>query len=311
MNGCVEEETQKCLYQTIYGHEHNETLLQRWGDNTPPVLLFYGASGVGKFSVAMKLAYSIITSSNYGEKCTSQALDTAMHNFAHPDLQIIDVTSLDDLRAEVSRMCYLPVMAPKRVVVFKNIHQYSKVLSNSLLKLIEEPPHRTQIIMLADDINLVLPTIRSRCVKMCFYPLKQEALQRVFSSQSEEILLAGSSVGNVYALKNSNALEVYKTILRECTQENVPKLALSLAELDVDVVKILTRRLMHIVVSQCSDNVVSLMPEEANFVRGKSFNIDALHKLYQKVYVYHLYQLYTPGICYHFLDAFCKSMRQA
>lgn len=306
--------SQNHFYKPIYGHEKNERLLRDWieQDCLPPVLMFYGANGVGKCSVAMKLAYSIVTSSAYGVKCGTSELDASVHNCVHPDLQIIAVASLDELRTEVSRMCHLPVLAPKRVVIFKNIHQYSKLLSNSLLKLIEEPPLRTQIIMLSDDINLVLPTIRSRCIRMCFYPLNIDVLKQVFRDKNAigEVLLAGSSIGHVYALQSSNALEVYKTILREFSTANVSNLATMLAALDIEVVSILIHRIMHIIISQCSENFIELLPEEMAFVRGKSFDVDMLSEMYQKIYVYRLYQLYNPAIYYYFFDMLCKNMHK-
>ncbi len=47
--------------------------------------------------------------------------------------------------------------------IFQNADYLSHACSNSLLKSIEEPPHGYHIIFLAQLLQLVAPTLRSRC----------------------------------------------------------------------------------------------------------------------------------------------------
>lgn len=73
--------------------------------------------------------------------------------------------------------------------------------ANKLLKLIEEPPERTVFILLAEDEEALLQTIRSRCQIIHFPPLSEEAvtkaLQEKGMERSEALKLAHRADGNL------------------------------------------------------------------------------------------------------------------
>lgn len=53
-----------------------------------------------------------------------------------------------------------------KFLIIKNIDYASKLISNSLLKFVEEPPHSTYMIFSTSNINNVIPTIKSRCFSL-------------------------------------------------------------------------------------------------------------------------------------------------
>ena len=72
--------------------------------------------------------------------------------------------------------------------------------SNKLLKLIEEPPARTVLIMIAEDEEQLLPTLRSRCQVLHFPPLPEpvivEGLVEKGASREEAVQIAQEANGN-------------------------------------------------------------------------------------------------------------------
>ena len=81
--------------------------------------------------------------------------------------------------------------------------------ANALLKILEEPPQNTTLILVTDKKNQLLPTILSRCQHIDFPPLTKETIKNALlkndiDNKSAE-LIAGISLGNMrMALTISN-----------------------------------------------------------------------------------------------------------
>ena len=78
-----------------------------------------------------------------------------------------------------------------KVFIFNGAESLNVSSSNSLLKFIEEPIDDTYIIFIVDNIESLLPTIRSRCVTLFFKPLNKELLieKLVSDGHEKEIVL--------------------------------------------------------------------------------------------------------------------------
>lgn len=63
-----------------------------------------------------------------------------------------------------------------KVMIIWMAEQMNIAASNKLLKLIEEPPEKTVIILVAEDESQILQTIRSRCQLLSFPPLPEQAI---------------------------------------------------------------------------------------------------------------------------------------
>ena len=86
----------------------------------------------------------------------------------HPDVLIVPpdppqlLIKLGQIRTLIARAQYVPTESPARVFVITSA-AFMKEAANSLLKLLEEPPDRVYLILLAENTGELLPTIRSRC----------------------------------------------------------------------------------------------------------------------------------------------------
>jgi len=65
---------------------------------------------------------------------------------------------------EIQKKIYLkPLRGDRKGVILKDAQLLTTEAQNALLKLLEEPPNGTLLILIADSLGDLLPTIRSRC----------------------------------------------------------------------------------------------------------------------------------------------------
>lgn len=82
-----------------------------------------------------------------------------------PDLVVFEEPlGIDDVRNIKSLLSRKPYQSPVVTIIISLADQMSLVASQALLKTLEEPPAFAQIILLASRPDLLIPTIRSRCV---------------------------------------------------------------------------------------------------------------------------------------------------
>lgn len=94
--------------------------------------------------------------------------DTRVLVQTHPDVLIVPpdppqlLIKLGQVRTLINRSQYLPTEAPAKVFLLTSA-SFMKEAANSLLKVLEEPPAYVHILLLAENLGELLPTIRSRC----------------------------------------------------------------------------------------------------------------------------------------------------
>lgn len=71
--------------------------------------------------------------------------------------------TIDDIRALDNMVNQTSHRGGKRVVVLYPAHKLNRNAANALLKTLEEPPPNTVFVLLAHDVQQLLPTIVSRC----------------------------------------------------------------------------------------------------------------------------------------------------
>lgn len=162
-------------------------------DRIAHAYLFEGPSGVGKERVALGLARALLCpQARAGRACTcSTCSRIAAGN--HPDLRVFRPRDEGDrnLQVELIRSELLPftkfapfeadaacVIFPEADVSFPVHHAEA---ANALLKTLEEPRPRVTFLLLSERPDRLLPTIRSRCQRVRFRPLPQQALEEILA----------------------------------------------------------------------------------------------------------------------------------
>jgi DNA polymerase-3 subunit delta' len=144
------------------------------------------------------------------------------------------------IRALTHTLAMRPYEAKTRVVVITAAEAMNAAASNALLKLLEEPPSRTMLVLIATQKSALLPTIVSRCQCVGFNPISRENMAVMLSEkhdlapQAAGILaaMANGSYSRAQAMVRSNWLKRRKWLLDEINTLSVKKMArlLALAE---------------------------------------------------------------------------------
>ncbi|MBU2511953.1 DNA polymerase III subunit delta' [bacterium] len=181
----------------VFGHENaKERLLSAYQkDRIPSAYLFIGENGIGKSTLVKAFAQLINCETNdYCRQCPNCRLyDSGSHpdfKIVKPDGQFIKISQVHDL---INLLSLKPAYAKKRIILVKDANRLNQEAANSFLKILEEPPLNTLIILMTLDETLLLETILSRCQKIQFAPLTKNNLKRIldkdYSINEEEIEL--------------------------------------------------------------------------------------------------------------------------
>lgn len=160
----------------------------------PHAFLFTGIEGVGKQSVAMMFAMacncadvgaqlSVVSdpSTQTTDPCGVCRSCKKIRSGNHPDISLIEPTGvfirIDQIRSVCHTLGMKPYEAKVRVVIIANAGAMNPEAGNALLKVLEEPPDRTVLILTAIQTTDLLPTIQSRCQHIRFDPILREDLE--------------------------------------------------------------------------------------------------------------------------------------
>ncbi len=99
---------------------------------------------------------------------------------SHPDFALIEPEGeallVDQVHELGAALRYRPQEAVRRVGLVDEADRLNRDAANAFLKTLEEPPGDVVLILVADDLGRVLPTVRSRCQAVPFPPLPAEAV---------------------------------------------------------------------------------------------------------------------------------------
>jgi len=110
-----------------------------------------------------------------------------------------------------------------RVAVIDSADELGPESANALLKVLEEPPPRSLLLLVAHAPSRLLPTIRSRCQRLALRPLPDATVAEVLGRHRPELgaddrialaRLAEGSPGRAIALARQGGLALYAELVR-------------------------------------------------------------------------------------------------
>jgi DNA polymerase-3 subunit delta' len=168
--------------------------------------LLAGPKGVGKASFAHAAARRVLADAA-GPPFQLPGLETPED---HPIVKLVEASSHPDMRwlerlpkekgeglardisvhqiRELGEfMGMTAALSPWRVVVIDSMDELNREASNALLKMLEEPPANTLFFLVSHAPGRLLPTIRSRCRRLDFQALSDDAMTSILEAQAPSL----------------------------------------------------------------------------------------------------------------------------
>lgn len=237
----------------LIGHQSIEQELCKMinAGRLPHGLIFSGPRGVGKATLAFRLARALLKRgaeegaaagpSLFGDDAGPEPL-TSLHvdrqhpvfmqvaSGGHPDLLVVErlYDEKKDRTSESLAVDQIREIGPFfrmtaaieggwRILIADDAETMTPQSQNALLKILEEPPAKTVLILITQQMGGLLPTIRSRCAMMSF-PVLQDKDVEIFlrrvhphmdaDTMKRTLRLAGGSIGQALIYADPGAQDV-------------------------------------------------------------------------------------------------------
>lgn len=161
----------------IYGNSEPRRLVSEMikKKREPHSIMIHGEKGLGKKALARWIAAALLCERQTGEPCGICRTCRMIADGAHPDVMVAKANSNgnyivdDSIRPIVAEAPVAPNEARMKVYIIPDIDLSVNTViqvQNILLKVIEEPPEHTAIILTARSKEIFLPTIISRVLSL-------------------------------------------------------------------------------------------------------------------------------------------------
>lgn len=179
----------------IIGHYNQISFLQNnlQNDSISHAYLFVGPENIGKTAVANFLVNSLICRHLNNQKislvpCGECECCKQLNNKIHPDVYWLEREmgengklnkniGVDQIRNLLDKLSLRSFLNSYKVGVIDQAQSLNSASANSLLKTLEEPSPKTVIILLANSLAGLPPTIASRCQVIRFSPVSNRVIE--------------------------------------------------------------------------------------------------------------------------------------
>ncbi len=201
------------MFEKIIGNKAIKEMLAKSIENNTAShsYLFVGIQGIGKKMIAIEFAKNIL-----GIEAV-----TEFESNNHPDFMCVEPEGnrikIEQIRFLQKKITEKPILSNKKVYLINEADTMTTEAQNCLLKTLEEPPEFATIILIGNQENAFLTTIKSRCMILHFQPIEEEEIKRYLENNYNMINLTHShlamfqgSIGKAILLKDKQ--EEYQKI---------------------------------------------------------------------------------------------------
>jgi DNA polymerase III subunit delta' len=188
----------------VVGHDEQRRRLSRaWkAGRLAHAYIFAGPAGVGKQTFARELAKTLLCfhpNVDALQSCGDCGSCKSFDAETHPDFNAFapredeNQFAVEIVREEIiPKLAFKPALSNRRATLLDDADKLNDASGNALLKTLEEPPPGSHLLLVTNKFEGVLPTIRSRCQTIRFFPLT--------NAETVEVLLGeGMAENEVHA----------------------------------------------------------------------------------------------------------------
>ena len=191
---------------------------------TNQAYIFQGERGVGAKECARLFSAALVCKSADTEPCGNCHACLMARADSHPDIVTLmpqdgkrNIT-VDQIRGVVTDAYTKPYESEKKVYIIAYGDDMNEQAQNAFLKVLEEPPEYAVFVILAENNESLLQTIRSRCTTIKFNPVSDAKIREYIKTKFPEsiekidflVQYAGGIAGDIEKILNTENFQVLR-----------------------------------------------------------------------------------------------------
>ncbi len=201
------------MFEKIIGNKPIKEILTKSieNDTLSHSYLFIGIQGIGKKLIAKEFAKRILCLEKKSVDNCKSCMELEGNN--HPDFMCIEPEGnsikIEQIRFLQKKIQEKPIISNRKVYIIDDADTMTTEAQNCLLKTLEEPPEFATIILIGNNENAFLPTIKSRCMILTYQPIEEKEIQQYMQTHygitnmtSNQLAMFQGSIGKAILLKD-------------------------------------------------------------------------------------------------------------
>ena len=233
MSNEIEDIQSSRFNYSVKGHRENISFLTNsfLKNSLHHAYIFSGDKGIGKATFAYAFSRKLLANDKTKDfnVFNNYKVNKLIEANSHPDLLVIEPDENNKnpfISIEQTRKCsqffsQTASISKWRICILDSIDFMDISSTNTILKILEEPPSNCLFLIISHNIGMVLDTIKSRCLELRFQNLSDEIMTNrikllkpsILKNELDSLLVnANGSFGKLENLLHSDSLKISNVI---------------------------------------------------------------------------------------------------
>lgn len=196
--------------------------------------LFEGLDGIGKETLARQLAKVLNCEAGAEDCCDECPVCHRIDSATFSDFHLIEPSGasrtikMEDVQSMQKSLNLSRFEGKAKVILIDEADRMNDASSNALLKVLEEPIEKTYFFLISSNKEAILPTIRSRCRQVPFYPLADSDIDAIAKEKGVEeaserdllVRLSEGSAGRAIRFFGEEGKKLRQSVLKFALTKN-------------------------------------------------------------------------------------------